>query len=131
VTKKELSQVYWLKKEIEMQTKQLEEFENLATSCSRFITGMPRIPGFRDKISEYAAEIADLKSLIDLNIKKCFFEFNRINRYINSVDDSLVRQILSLRYIGGMSWRKVAFSVGGRNTEDTVRMIHNRFLSRN
>ena len=52
------------------------------------------------------------------------------NDYINDIDDSLVRQIFTLRYINGLEWRQVAVSIGGNNTADSVRMIHNRFLER-
>jgi len=131
MNKKELSQLYWLNREIEDQQSRLAELESLATYCTSHITGMPRGPGINDKLAKYVAEIADLRGLIDLNIKKCFFELNRLNRYINSVEDSLTRQILSLRYISGLSWVQVAFSVGGNNTTDGVRMIHNRFLEKN
>jgi hypothetical protein len=130
MTRKELSQVYWLKSEIKTQLGRLEELESLAESCSQKLTNMPRAPGISDKVSKYATEIADLKNLIDINIKKCFFEFNKINKYICTIDDSFIRQIFSLRYISGMSWRRIARLIGGFNTEDSVRMAHNRFLEK-
>ncbi|MFV0441759.1 MAG: hypothetical protein ACK5LV_10795 [Lachnospirales bacterium] len=129
MTKKELSQLYWLNKEIVEQQRRLDELECLATSCTSNITGMPKSQGVVDKISKYAAEIGDLKSLLDLNIKKCFYELNRLNRYIESVEDSQMRMILSLRYVNGLSWDQIAFSIGG-NTGDSIRMAHNRFLSK-
>ena len=87
MTKKELSQLYWLNREIEEQQRRLDELESLATSCTSRITGMPRSKGLVDKLAIYTAEIADLKGLIDLNIKKCFYELNWLNRYINSIED--------------------------------------------
>jgi hypothetical protein len=129
MNKKELSQLYYLNREIEEQQRRLEELEGMATSCTSQITGMPRSQGIVDRMATYTAEIADLRGLIDLNIKKCFFELNRINRFINSVDDSQIRMILSLRYINGLSWLQIAASIGGGNTDDGVRMVHNRFLN--
>lgn len=120
MTKKELSQLYYLNREI----------EELATSCTAQITGMPKVSWNSDKIAKYAAEIADLKALLDLNLKKCFYEFNRLNRYIETVDDSQMRMILALRYVNGLSWRQIAFSIGGGNTEDGVRKAHDRFLAK-
>ena len=128
MTKKELSQLYWLNREIEEQQRRLNELECLATSCTNQITGMTRSMGVTNRLAKYAAEIADLRGLIDLNIKKCFYELNRLNRFIETVDDSMMRQILSLRYVNGLAWRQIAFSIGGNNTADSVRMIHNRFL---
>ena len=131
MTKKELSQLYWLNREIEEQQRRLDELESLATSCTQHITGMPRSPGVTDKLAKYVAEIIDLTGWIDLNIKKCFYELNRLNRYIESIEDSQMRMIISLRYVNGLNWTQVAMSIGCGNTPDGVRMMHNRFLSRN
>lgn len=130
MTKKELSQLYYLNREIEEQQRRLHELECLATSCTSQITGMPKVQWNSDKVAKYAAEIADLKALLDLNLKKCFYEFNRLNRYIETIDDSLMRTVLALRYINGLSWRQIAFSIGGGNTEDGVRQMVHRFLKK-
>ena len=53
---------------------------------------------------------------------------DKLSRYIATVDDSLMRQILTLRFVEGMSWRKVARSIGGGNTEDSVKQACSRFL---
>ena len=128
MTNKELSKLYHLKKEIEMQRKRLYELETIAKSCSVRITGMPHGTGISDKVGKYASQIADLKCLLDLNLKKCFFELNRLTEYIQSVDDSLVRQIMTYRYIHGFSWQKTAFSIGGNNTSDSLKKKLYRYL---
>jgi len=127
--KEELSQLYYLNREIEWQQRRLSELEHRATSRPTHITGMPRHKRVTDKVGDFAVEIADLGAQIDVNIKRCFSELIRLTRYIDSLDDSLVRLILSLRYINGLSWRQVALNIGGESTEDSVRMIHNRFLT--
>ncbi len=128
--RKELSQLYYLNREIEEQQRRLQELEALATSCTSWITGMPKNKGITDKLADYVAEIADLKGLIDLNIRKCFYELNRLNRYINTIDDSQMRMIFSLRYINGLCWQQIAHSIGGGNTADSVRKAHDRFMGR-
>lgn len=127
MNKKELSQLYYLNREIEEQQRRLEELECLATSCTSRITGMPRSQGVTGRLAQYVAEIVDLKGLIDLNIKKCFYELNRLNRYINTIEDSQMRMIFSLRYINGLSWQQIAFSIGEYD-ESYVRRKHNKFL---
>ena len=72
MTKKELSQFYYLKREIKEQQRRIAELETLAINCSTKITGLPTGTGISDKIGNYAAQIADLKALLDLNLKKCF-----------------------------------------------------------
>ena len=128
MTKKELSQLYYLKKEIKEQQRRLSELEALATSCTAKITGLPNGNGVSDKIANYATEIADLKSLLDLNLKKCFYELNRLDRFISSVKDSEMRIILTLRYSQGLSWQQIAQNMGVLGDGSTERKKHNRFL---
>jgi len=131
MTKKELSQLYSLNREIEEQQRRLDELECLATSCTSHITGMPGSSGITERLCKYVAEIIDLKGLIDLNIKKCFYELNRINRYIQSIDDSEMRQIIALRYVNGLTWNQVAASISVYATESSVRKAHDRFCKKN
>ena len=127
LSKKELSQLYYLNREIEHLQTRINELETIATSCASSITGMPHASGINDKIGKYAAEIADLKNLLSLNLQKCFYELNRLNRFINSVEDSEMRQILTYRYISGLTWQQIAFSIGEYD-EQYPRRKHNKFL---
>lgn len=128
LTKKELSQLYWLNREIEHDKERLAELEAIAvSSTSGGITGMPHGSGVSNKICDCVADIADLKALIELNIQKCWYELNRLNRYIQSVEDSEIRQILALRYVNGLSWYQVAANLGYAD-ESVPRKRHNRFL---
>ena len=128
VTLKELSQLYYLNRDIERDKARLEELYSKSIRIGQQITGMPHVPGITDNVAKYAAEIADLKGIIEANIQRCFYELNKLNRYINSVADAQMRMILSLRFVNGLTWRQVADSVGGNNTGDGVRMACKRFL---
>ena len=130
MTKKELSQLYYLKKEIRQIEQRINELETAATNCTVKITGLPSGRGISDKIGNYAAQIADLRSLLDLNLKKCFYELNRLDRYIESVDDPLLRQIMTYRFINGYNWSKIAYTIGGNNTPDGLRIKMMRFLGK-
>ena len=129
MTKKELSQLYYLNREIEEIQRRIIELETLATGCTSRITGMPMGSDVNDKVGTYVAELADLKCLLDLNLKKCFYELNRLNRFINSIEDSQMRMIISLRYINGLPWEQVAASISYMLSGDSVRKAHDRFLS--
>ena len=102
MTKKELSQLYYLNHEIEQERRRLRELEAAATSVSPKITGLPHINKISDKTA-IAAQIADCRAVIEAKLKLSVVEYNRLNRFIASVDDSLMRQILSLRYLHGFS----------------------------
>lgn len=128
MTKRELSQLYYLNREIEQINRRLQELDDKSTSSTHIITGMPRGTDMNDIVGNCASEIADLKSLLDIKLKECFYELNRLNRYINSVDDSEMRMILTLRYINGLCWQQVAFSIGSEGDGSTERKKHNRFI---
>lgn len=129
MTKKELSQLFWLKKEIARDEIRLKELEDQATAITANNDGMPRAPGFNGgKIENIVPEIIDLKAIIAAKRQQCIYERNRLERFIAEVPDSLTRQIMTLRYIDRMSWVQVAVELGGGNTEAGVRMICNRYL---
>lgn len=37
---------------------------------------------------------------------------DRLNAYIDAIEDSEMRQIMKLRYLNGLSWQQVDFSIG-------------------
>lgn len=53
-----------------------------------------------------------------------------IESYISTVDDSIVRLIITYRVIDDLSWSEVANKIGGSNTEDSVRKIYERYLTK-
>ena len=53
----------------------------------------------------------------------------RIETRISQIPDSLLRQIFTLRYLEGLSWQFIAQRIGGGN-EDSIRMMHQRYLRR-
>ena len=130
MTKKELKNLYYLKKEIVEEKKRIKELENLATSCTAKVTELTNKTEVIDRVGNYATEIADLKSLLDLNLKKCFYELNRLDRFIQSIDDPLLRQIIAYRFINGYSWAKISYTIGGNNTPDGLRIKMMRFLDK-
>jgi len=128
MTLSELSQLYDLKSEIEMDQRRLRELEMLVRqgNCAR-----PEMPGGADmanKAEYYASEILDLRGIIDAKHQQCLYERNRLERFVAAIDDSLLRQMFTYRFINGLSWRQVAACIGGGNTEDGCRMAVKRFL---
>jgi hypothetical protein len=55
---------------------------------------------------------------------------NDVQAFINGIEDSHVRRIVSMRYIDGMTWRQIACNIGGGNSEDAVRKTVERYLDR-
>jgi hypothetical protein len=130
VTLKELSQLYYLNREIEMDARRLEELEAKVQPGGRVLTGMPRVRGAGDAVGSLAAEIADLRGCIEAKRRQCLYERNRLERYISGIDDSLTRQIFAYRFVSGLSWEQVAACIGGGNSAGSVRMTCYRRLKR-
>lgn len=132
MTLKELSQLYYLNREIERDKKRLDELKAQSRSISGSkLTGMPRggnIAG--SSIDRYIAEIVDLEAIISAKITQCLHERNRLERYIADIPDSLTRQVFTLRFINGLPWLQVAYSIGGYNTEDSVKKICYRYVEK-
>lgn len=129
MTLKELSQLRYLNQEIERDMQRLAELrafiENPSTSK---LSGMPTTGNFVNITEKNIIEIITLEGIIDSKIDRCITEKKEIEEYISGIDDSLIRQIFTLRFIKGLSWRQVAFTVGGHNTEDSVKKICYRYL---
>lgn len=94
------------------------------------ITGMPRGGGISDTVGQCAAEIADLKRSIEIKIQRSWRQLVKLQAFINGVDDCQLQEILTLRYVNGLSWNQVAVCIGGGNTADGVRKMHDRFLKK-
>ena len=123
MTKKELSQLYWLNREIEMDTGRLRELEAMVSSPkAQKLDGTPHTAGYGDALARCVAEIVGLKAIIAAKQQQCIYERNRLERYIAGIPDSLTRQIFTLRFINGLSWYQVAAHIGGGNTDDSVRI---------
>ena len=122
MTLKELSQLYYLNREIERDQERLEKLRASASAPGApNYDGMPKNPSFENRLERCIAEIVDLEAIIQAKITQCLHERARLERYIAEIPDSLTRQIFQLRFINGLTWVQIAFSVGGGNTEEGVR----------
>lgn len=126
--KKELNQIYYLEKEIDMWRKALNRIQSRSLVPSQEITGMPFGSGTSDKVGNLAVSEADIKDKITELQNKVFEEQYKLLKYIETIDDSLMRQIMYHRHVLCMKWNEVAMVIGGGNTADGIRMMHNRFL---
>ena len=126
--KKELNQIYYLEKEIDMWRKALSRIQSRSLLPSQEITGMPFGSGISDKVGNLAASEVDITNKIEELQKKVYEEQYRLLKYIETIEDSLMRQIMYHRHVLCMKWNEVAMTIGGGNTEDSVRKAHDRFL---
>lgn len=131
MTLKELSQLYHLTREIEMDRRRLEELEAKAEPGAQRLTGMPHSPSPSNKLEDCAIEIAALRGIIQAKLQQCVHERIRLECYISGIEDSLIRQILTYRFIDGLPWAQVAANIGTGYTAASVRQIARRFIRKN
>lgn len=85
------------------------------------------------KLTEISAK--HLESTISTEIKKLELRYekllhvtNDVMNFIESVEDSHMRLIITYRIIESYSWNQVADAMGGGNTEDSVKKAFYRFM---
>lgn len=141
MTKKELSQLATLNREVAMYDKQIERLQtqiNAERTSDTVHGSSPAFPFVLHSISLNGisdnAHTRKLQAKLSIAIcqamlarERCVDEYNRLNGFIASIDDSQMRQILSLRYINGLSWQQIAFSIG-HHDEQYPRRKHDNFL---
>ncbi len=130
MTKKELSRIYYLQKELNMWEKELAGLQESIGAKSPSLSGMPTSHGGDSSPTEREAlELADYKTKIEILRLRISQTINEIQNFIASIDDSLIRQIVNYRCIKLYKWEEVATRVGGGNTADGLRKIYTRFIS--
>lgn len=134
MNKERLKQLRYLKKEIEVIKKQIDDLE--CTMVTDKVTGSSAnfpyvarsftIEGL-DK-EGYNHKFKRLQNKLNRRMDELIELVEETNTFIESIDDSLTRQIITLRYVNGLAWEQVAESIGGNNTADSVRKVAERFL---
>ena len=128
MTKEELKQIYYLNKEVKMWQKELERLQCMSLIKGQQITGMPHVPGVSDKVGDLATTMADIETIIRGKLAEIQMQRKRIIEYINSIDDSLLRQIIFLRNVSCMSWNQIANELG--SNENCVKQIYSRHFKK-
>lgn len=128
MTLKELSKLYYLNKLIERDAQRLEEIEARLESGSTHLSGMPRNPSPPNVTEEIISLLIEVKDRLRKEQEDYIKEQLVLEEYLRSVPDYQTRLILTLRFVDLMSWQKIAYRIGGNNTEDSVKKKAYRFI---
>ena len=124
MTRKELSQIYYLNREIKMWKEKLDTITSNVNA-----TGMHEANRLSDITYETMVKKDDICAIIEDRLRELKKKQLEIMRFINGIDDSLVRQIMQYRFVECMPWRKISERVYNRSDkEDLVRIICKRYL---
>lgn len=76
-----------------------------------------------------AKEISRLKVKLMRRKYRLITQLNEIEAFIDSIEDSLIRQAITLYYIEGKSWQATAVKMG-YSSESIPRMMVNRYFEK-
>ena len=128
MTKHQLEQVYYTNREIRLWERELYELKSSSSVSSplpHIVTGSTSDPTAKNaqRVIELENKIAKLKSELQT-------ERNEAINFILNIPDSITRMIVYYRCVKLIGWRRIAFEIGGNNTENSVRMIYKRFCDK-
>lgn len=127
MTRTDLEQIYFLHRELQMWGRELERIRGRSLVQSPQ-PGASHGTGTSDKVADRARKTADLERLIAAKRDEIQELRDKAVAYIYGIPDSLTRQIVYYRCVSLFGWRRVAYEVGGNNTEESVRKIYTRFF---
>ena len=130
MTKEELKQINQLNREIKMWQKELNRLQCRSLIKGQEITGMPFVTGASDKVGDLVAQIADTEAVIRGILARVQIERRKILEYIDSIDDSIARQVIFLKCVSGLNWYQIARELGQGYTADAVKQIYYRRLKK-
>ncbi len=127
ITIQQLSQLRYLKQEINVERERLMQLRSKAEYGMRRMDGMPNGTQTGDRTARFATELAYLEQLLAEHMQKAVCELLRLQKFINDIESSEIRLIFYYRYIKALSWNAIAFRMGGHD-EQIPRKKHDRFM---
>ena len=106
----------------------LKNLWDAAVPGAQKLTGMPHGSGVRDKVGDFAVEIADLESEIEREKAAIAESEERIAAWISTIEDGTTRIIFRLRFIRALQWKEIAPLIGKYRSEESVRNCVYRYL---
>lgn len=111
--KEYLRQLWWIDKEINEKLRELDYLRTKAENCSApEPTGMPRVNGVKDKISDLIIKMVDLQTYVNAQTDELIDLRAMITRQISNLPDQRSRVILSCRYLRREKWEDIEKNLG-------------------
>lgn len=129
MTKRQLSQLYWLKKEIARYEQRLAELRQMRDHIGSSCSGGGHSGVAESRTERLGMEIADLEAIIAAKKIQRIHESAVIERYIAEIPDAYTRLIFRLRYVDCMSWVKIAMTLRG-TTAEAARKAVTRYIDK-
>lgn len=101
---KNLNKVYWLKKEIEQITDQIKE---LSLYSGTNLSGMPSAHNNDSMVERYIIKKDKLIEKLEEKFAELVTEVQRIEEFIEGIDDAEIRVIARKRFIENKDWQDI------------------------
>lgn len=124
MTVKDLSQLFYLNREIEMLKNKLADKEDSVAASSPSLSGMPRSNNNSSKVEREALEIVEIRNILDNRLKRAETEKLRLEQYINRIPDTVTRQVFTYRFVNGLPWEQVADCIGAKDCESVKKRCY-------
>lgn len=122
-----LDQLRPLRREVDMLSQRIAELELAARGGAGRVSGLPGAVARWGGKGNVPAKLAAMAERLDERRSRCMDVLGALYDFIDGVEDSRMRLILTCRYVDGDTWQRVAFRIG-ESDEQYPRRLHNRFL---
>lgn len=104
-----LNQAFLIDQRIRSKSEQIRTLNEIATSCSATLTGMPRNPNCGgSRMADAVCKMIDLENEIARDMDRLIEVKREIVTVINAVDDVVLRTLLEKRYLCGATWEEIS-----------------------
>ena len=122
MTKKELSQLFYINLEIKDIKEKIEEIESRYIGAITYTNDRVQTGRISDSTRDIAIKVAELTELYEVKLKELFIQRARIERFIDGIEDSDIRLIVRLRHINCMTWEDIGRELGRCSRKDFFQM---------
>ncbi len=119
LTKKELEQLIYLKKEIEELEQKIAQIEQMDISSAPvrvnasgqnfpYVQGWATVQGYNPVLADKRSKLlCENKMMLKERKESAAREEQKLLQYINNVKESRIRRIMQYKYVDGYSWDKI------------------------
>ena len=122
-----------------MTVEELKDIPYLANEIKRFDKSIADLDRNTEKMkrtiplhmkSEFDDAIEEYRNVLIESRERCKHELKTLKDFIEGIEDQYIKSIFKARFMDQESWWRVAYNMGGYNSEDTVKMACHRYLER-
>lgn len=116
---KELNKLYYIKKNITALEEELAELNNLGSAS---INNMPKGNTTSDPTQKFVMKKNRILEKLNKNYEKYLTEYEKINNFIDSIEDEEIKLIARLRFIKLKDWESIGEEVKADRTTPSKKL---------